>query len=234
VHEKRVVRPNGVEITVLQYLTPTHQSVYGHDLEFLSGHIVDSTSSLAVAPDDTLHVAFLDQCSRPDCDFFDALWLVYGSNTGVNGAWEMEWVTPVPNEFTRSSIAADAQGAVHIVYDDRIDGVKYLTNASGQWTEQVVYDSTFVIGSSMTLDSGGHLHISYVARVGNRTTLRYATNKSGAWVNEAVDGARRIGAVTSIAIDRFGQPNISYYDATSRNLRHAGRILDVIEPSIKR
>jgi hypothetical protein len=35
--------------------------------------------------------------------------------------------------------------------------------------------------------------------------------------------------VTSIDIDRFGQPHISYYDATSGNLRHAVRTLAVID-----
>jgi hypothetical protein len=41
-----------------------------------------------------------------------------------------------------------------------------------------------------------------------------ATNSSGVWVHEVVDDARSIGDVTSIAIDRFGQPHINYYDAT--------------------
>lgn len=224
IHEDHTGRTN------LRYVTSPSRRGPGWDVGVLGVQIQEQSSALAIAGDDTLHVVYLDYCPLPffDCDHRGVVpTVVHASNTGLNGVWETENITTVEVDgIMGSSIGVDAQGAVHIVYVDRHDlTLNYLTNASGQWTAQVV-DDRGAFGASMKLDSGDHLHISYVAREGSHgTKLRYATNKSGAWVTEAVDGASAIGNVTSIVIDRFAQPNISYYDATARNLRHAVRTL---------
>ena len=215
-------------LTNLHYVTAPSRRGPGWDTAVLGVEIQGRSSALAIAADDTLHAVYLDFCAPPrfDCAHRGVgATIVHASNTGANRAWETENITEVELDgIMSSSIGVDAQGAVHIVYISRTDiSLNYLTNASGQWTTQVV-DDRGAFGASMKLDGAGHAHISY----SNRAFLRYATNKSGAWVIENVDGASGIGEQSSIAIDRFAQPHISYYDSTARNLRHAVRTLDVI------
>lgn len=75
-----------------------------------------SWSSLAVAPDDTLHAAWMEVCPPP---FFGCgnrgaqQWVVLATNTGANRGWDIELARSVSSEgIASSSIVVDAHGAV--------------------------------------------------------------------------------------------------------------------------
>ena len=99
--------------------------------------------------------------------------------------------------------------------------------AMAEWVTETV-DSEGDAGgyNSIAVDSRGNVHISYFDSVNN--ALKYATNASGTWVTETVDGSVR-GWGNSVGVDSRGDVHISYssdyydeYDAYQyRNLKYA-------------
>jgi len=78
--------------------------------------------------------------------------------------------------------------------------------------------------TSIATDSNDYTHISYYDYTNE--DLKYATDKSGSWVNVTLDGdewmdAEDVGEYTSIAIDSNDDVHISYYDWTNGNLKYA-------------
>lgn len=73
--------------------------------------------------------------------------------------------------------------------------------------------------SSIAVDSGGSLHISYFDE--SNSELRYASNSTGEWVRITVDNETAVGTWTSIAVDSEGNPHISYANASLGELRYA-------------
>jgi hypothetical protein len=71
--------------------------------------------------------------------------------------------------------------------------------------------------TSLALDADGKAHIGYFYST-NRD-LKYATNKSGAWVMETLGGV--VGYDTSLALDADGKAHISYFYSTNRDLKYA-------------
>ena len=68
--------------------------------------------------------------------------------------------------------------------------------------------------TSLTIDSLGRPHISYIKRVTDgpyRGYVKYAHNKSEIWINETLDSIGFIGRHTSIALDKKDNPHICYY-----------------------
>ena len=107
-----------------------------------------------------------------------------------------------------------------------------VSTQSRVWADDVV-DSLGDVGqyTSIALDPAGRPHISYYD-VGNGN-LKYArlSGDDWNWVGladpasepDTVDGTTDydVGRYTSIAIDEWGWPHISYYDATRRVLKYA-------------
>jgi hypothetical protein len=76
--------------------------------------------------------------------------------------------------------------------------------------------------TSLALDAEGKAHISYLDPIDSiNGNLKYATNKSDAWVTETVDCTGFVGAYASLALDGAGTPHISYYDQTTYDLKYA-------------
>ncbi len=94
------------------------------------------------------------------------------------------------------------------------------TNTGGAIPSGII-DSTGNVGqyTSIAIDSNGSKHISY--RDVSNQYLKYATDKSGSWVNTTVDNSANVGLYSSIALDSNDAVHISYYDATSDNLKYA-------------
>jgi hypothetical protein len=128
---------------------------------------------------------------------------------GWNGSgWDIEWVASGLEAGRWSSIEIDAIGNPHVsYYEDR--SLKYATKSNGGWSREKVDSSVFVtvgLYNSLALDGDGDAHISYIDDTNHH--LKYATNRTGAWTTEIVDPGG--GAMTSIAVDYYGIPHISY------------------------
>ncbi len=125
------------------------------------------------------------------------------------------------------SIALDSNGAPNVCYtgvSGNVQFVKYAVKNGGSWTVEDVETSGGIvfIGTSITIDSNGKIHVSY--RGG--TQLKYASKTTGPWTVSVVDGGaplnKNVGAHSSIAVDAAGNPRISYYNFTDHCLGYAG------------
>ncbi len=142
--------------------------------------------------------------------------------TNASGSWTRERVVGVA---IPGSIALDSGDNVYISYvgnlfDGATPELNYTTNASDSWVSETV-DSEGNVGwgSSIALDSGDNIHISYFDRTNG--DLKYTTDASGLWVTETVDSSGYVGGRRSIALDSRDNVHISYYDYTNGDLKYA-------------
>ncbi len=128
-----------------------------------------------------------------------------------------------------SSMVRDATGALHVSHYDVTNGdLRYSSLASGSkvWSNSKV-DSAGDVGqfTSLAVDSVGTLYVAYYDKT--NTALKFATKKiGGAWSLATVDAKNSVGQYASIALERSKANkvigvHITYYDATSQDLRHA-------------
>jgi len=77
--------------------------------------------------------------------------------------------------------------------------------------------------SSLALDSTDHPHISYHwDDHSSEGYLNYASSLNGSWWDiQTVDSNGDVGDDSSIALDKYDCPHISYYDSTNRDLKYA-------------
>ncbi|MDA8099076.1 MAG: hypothetical protein M0042_05565 [Nitrospiraceae bacterium] len=125
------------------------------------------------------------------------------------------------------SLAVESGGKVHLSCT-RSTGIGgelwYLaTNASGVWQAPVLVDnSSMNMGyGSIVVDGSGFAHISYADIING--ALKYATNKSGSWQTQAIEGStsNRVGVDSSIVTDNSNTVHIGYYDTTNMRLKYA-------------
>jgi hypothetical protein len=98
---------------------------------------------------------------------------------------------------------------------------------AGNWHHEVVetLDEAWKVGGiSAVFHPDGALCIAYALKApapapDNAHRLKYATNRSGAWVTEIVDEATWCGDYCTIAVDPEGMPAIAYYDEQSHSDR---------------
>jgi hypothetical protein len=132
-----------------------------------------------------------------------------------------------------TSLALDGSGNPRISYHESTnEDLQYAwcdmaCDDTTNW-DSIIVDSSGDVGRHSSLyDSSGTSHISYY----DETTvddgdLKYATCNSGCdtpgnWTTETVDSTDDVGLDTSLALDGGGNPHISYFDATSLNLKYA-------------
>ena len=136
------------------------------------------------------------------------------------GIWHLQTVDPI--EVRGTSIAVDVNDHPHISYYDVTDPgncrLKYARWTGTAWVTQIV-DSPLGAcsnaGTSIVLDSGNLPHIAYSDYAG--TTVKYARWTGSAWDIKSL-GAN--GHSTSLALDSYGIPRISFTGATG-NLEYA-------------
>jgi uncharacterized repeat protein (TIGR01451 family) len=140
--------------------------------------------------------------------------LKYASYNGSN--WHIEPVAG-SDAGIMPSLAIDTANRPHISYYNIIlQSLRYAYYDGKKWTTTTVErgnaDGT-ADNSSLALDTNNLPHISYVrpATLGDPNfKLKYAWFDGSHWIIEVVDG---VGASfdPSLALDRSGQPHISYY-----------------------
>jgi hypothetical protein len=148
-------------------------------------------------------------------------------------AWEMRILDSSGNVGLFTSIGLDSSGLPHIsYYDASLGNLKYIRWNGSVWTNPVVVDTGGGLNrqvglySSITLDSDRNPHISYYdAYYGN---LKYARMFNGSWLTYVIDNGNNsnipnsnVGLHTSIAMDASKRLYISYYNATTADLKLA-------------
>lgn len=176
-----------------------------------SGTGVIGPLSLLVNTDGSLHVAYL----------MSSFQLEHASNT--SGTWLTESIGIGPVTMSCVGISHDAANHLHLVYNPN-GNVTYMTNASGTWSSQQLVNNAivYIYGGTtcaITAEAAGAAHIAYYD-VPNQV-LKCATNVSGVWITEVVDGLANVGIETAIAADSNGKEHISYYDIANGDLRYA-------------
>ncbi|MBN1424516.1 hypothetical protein JXA88_08170 [Candidatus Fermentibacteria bacterium] len=125
------------------------------------------------------------------------------------------------------SLVLDTLGRPRISHHDATnDDLKYTYRNATGWHDEIV-DSVGEVDSytSLVLDASAHPHISYqgVYDEDQVHCLKYAYRDESGWHAEIVDYTSASGASTSIALNAFGQPRISYRHYASSDLRYAYR-----------
>ncbi|MDD1772550.1 MAG: fibronectin type III domain-containing protein [Methanomassiliicoccales archaeon] len=158
---------------------------------------------------DKQHVIYLDD---------EVLAFSLGYITNSWASWQIENIDDSASEDQTSSIAVDENGNAHIAYYDSYTAnntsygrLCYANNVDG-WVIEVVDNSTDSVGlyPSITLDSDGYVHISYLCTDSGSETLKYATNEAGSWHDYILDGAGNVANYSSIGVDDDGMVYVAY------------------------
>jgi hypothetical protein len=142
-------------------------------------------------------------------DESDQIYIVYNNAlshevkiaTHATGSWVTASADPPLQDYAAAA-AVDSDHRLHVA-DYSAEGITYLTNSSGSWTEAVIGPGT---EPSIAVDASGHVHLCYIS-----SHLSYATNRSGDWVTEElVDTYFLYTLRTSIAVDSAGHAYVRY------------------------
>lgn len=190
------------------YLT----NVSGAWASFPVGNPIDVDADIALGPDDTVHVSYID--------FHGATHATYSS-----GTWNPQVIDA--RGWCDTSLAIDSANQVHAAYyasSPTAGELWYASNGSGAWLPGVV--GTFPqdagcrgeVGTlSLALAATGTAHIAFSGRYPDYG-LKYSSNRDGAWVTETV-GSGYVPHV-SLAVDNGGMGHIAYTD-NAGNLKYA-------------
>ncbi len=189
-------------------------------------------ASLAQGPAGTYHVSYLYSSATTT----GPSQLLYQSGTlsGFNAPETVDSRAGGGRIGLFSSIAAGPTGTVHISYYDKYASVdafgypdpvydlKYATkNDTGIWVTETV-DSLGDVGqyTSIAVDSGSNVHISYFDAANKALKYARKDGATGQWTKLTIDKGS-VGAYTSLKLDSIGNVHISYFDDVNGDLKYA-------------
>ncbi|MCK5292576.1 MAG: hypothetical protein KAR39_11245 [Thermoplasmata archaeon] len=133
-----------------------------------------------------------------------------------------------------ASLAIDSNDVPHMAHQGPGPSLRYTRKENGTWSSEVV-DNSDLVGEfpSVSIDSGGRVHISYAPLEpvlvppeyppppqAKDKSLRYAVRDNTGWTRMVVDEAVWAG-FTSLALDPSDNPHISYTDWNQGGLHYA-------------
>jgi hypothetical protein len=136
------------------------------------------------------------------------------------GTWTVSTLDTACQTGSRTSIAADSNGKIHIAYYNNTGkDLLYASNASGTWVYQTV-DSPDMVGlhPSIGIDKNNKVHIGYYDFTSDN--LKYATNLSGSWEKQTVESLGIVGNYVSLAVDSNNKVHMSYKDDIAYALKY--------------
>lgn len=153
-------------------------------------------------------------CGGDDCDDAAA-----GTHPGAPDApWSIERLG-MSGEIVSFAIAPD--GSRHLVLGQGLLGIAYATDRSGAWVTETLEAGRYQgRQTGLVLDAAGAAHVAWVRETPRE--VRYATNATGAWTIEPVDGSLLADA-PCLAIDAAGVAHVAYTGADSYEVRVATR-----------
>ena len=150
----------------------------------------------------------------------------------------VNWVVEIADiqEYTGrgASLAIDSDDVPHMAHYGPGPSLRYTRKENGTWSSEVV-DNSDLVGEfpSISIDSGGRVHISYAPLEplywppefppppqAKDKSLRYAVRDKTGWTRMVVDESVWAG-FTSLALDPSDNPHISYTDWNQRGLYYA-------------
>ena len=164
-------------------------------------------NSIAIDSDGFAHISYLSA----------SLSLDYATN--ISGDWILEELENDVDNYT--FIETDNADHIHTLSSGS-DGVKYLSNASGSWLEQII-DPLGLIAGSLVLDENGNAFVTYyIEIIGPGDEIYFATNESGSWETVLLDDYG--SDESSIALDSNGFSHIVYCDRENDGLKYATNV----------
>ena len=147
-------------------------------------------------------------CEPDGSFFFDGVHFekVAGGTIGESGTA----LTVLPNQG--NSLAVEDARILKIYNDD----------GSNTWTGTPQCITWFAEFPDMAVDSVGSRHLVFHDM--RKDVLKYATDLSGQWEFELVDGNVGTGEYTAIDLDLAGKVHISYFDRTNKTLKYANNL----------
>ena len=139
----------------------------------------------------------------------DSLW--YAKKVGDQ--WIIEKVNDRCNTIGNTSLALDKNDKAHLLCQNssnESNSLIYANNTSGVWSAVDIDEQSddFDSCSSITIDQHDFAHIGFNDRL--TESIKYATNKTGAWVKETIETGSLTGC-THIVLDSNANPHVCYY-----------------------
>lgn len=176
------------------------------------------SSSIAMQIDGLPRIATFDSWNQD---------LLFG---GFNSAtWGFGYVERTFDVGNYVSMAIDPTGRSHISYYDSTHqnlNYAYWNISTSKWVTDTLADVGDVgMFSSLTLSPDRRVYISYYDADNGNLMMIYQEPGMGIWVPDVVDAGvvstDDVGQYTSIDLDGAGNPHISYYDVTNKDMKYA-------------
>lgn len=172
----------------------------------------------------------LDSNNNPHVSYFDGNnnRLKYASLTGTSWSIStvetgLSWGNSSSASQTDTSIGIDSSDNVHISYFNA--GLKYASYDGTSWNFTLIDTVENIQGNTnLIIDNGQRIHISYHDNANK--SLKYATYQDSQdpqdiWDLSIVDSQADVGEYSSIVLDSNDDTHISYFDASTKDLKYA-------------